>query len=299
MNDAPIPNHWTLDAAGYVRHWWAALPAVPGDPASAAYERLRRVWFDQTRFRGSAAETASPANTSGAKPQPRTHEFTSPRHETNLTATLWENFSLFQAGDWLPRVYAATGLASPCAPISRCSWSYEWVGVVSGDKKREPMCDVIVDHEATDGSRGLLVVEAKALGKALGPKDVDGGYYMDVSEIASYGERAALLYLIDGAVREKVLGQLGPLPPRTGVLTWQELGAIQIELDLQLHAEAPIPQSVAGAIQYQFAQHNVRPATLAAEYLEREPAMSEIDSLPPAERQPMSLHKHPSWRLPG
>jgi hypothetical protein len=54
---------------------------------------------------------------------------------------------------------------------------------------------------------------------------------------------------------------------------------------------------VAGAIQYQFAQHNIWPTTLSAEYLDSEPSFSVIDAAPPEQRQSMSVHFEPFWRL--
>jgi len=111
------------------------------------------------------------------------------------------------------------------------------------------MCDVVTEHESEDGTRGSLVVEAKALGKLLGAKDTDSRYYMEVPEVAACGEGASLLYLIDERCRQKGLAQLGTHPSHVGLLTWQELGAIHIELALCLDASAPLRAFVAGAIQ--------------------------------------------------
>jgi hypothetical protein len=271
--------------------------AVPTDREAAGYERLRRVWFDHTRFRGR--DDQGQTNKVAAKPQPRHHEFVKPTHETNLTVTLWENFSLFAASDWLPRILSAAGLPAPKSAIKRAAWSYEWIGSVAGDKRRQPMCDVVVEHEDQKGERGLLVVEAKALGKILGPKDTDNSYYMDIAEVAANADRAVLMYLVDEGCRAKVLAQLGEFSGRVGLLTWQELGAIQIELALRLDAGAAIQSFVAGAIQYQFAQHNIRPARLMAPYLEDELSMREIDGLQIGQRQAMAVHQLPMWRLPS
>jgi hypothetical protein len=288
----------TLNAAGHAKHWWGALAAIPQERSSAAYARLSRVWFDHTRFHGNDTLEALPEASGSRKPRPRYHEFVRPHDETNLTVTLWENFSIFSERDWLPLVYAAAGFTGAAAEVRRCAWSYEWQAKVNREKGREPMCDIVVEHEDIHGHRGILVVEAKALGAVLGAKDLDLAYYMEIPEIAASGERASLLFLIDEACRSKVLAQIGALPPRTGVLTWQQLGAIQIQLALRLNVEGPIRQFVAGAIQYQFAQHNIRPARLAADYLSTELSMEEIDALPTPERQLMSLHYHPAWKLP-
>src|SRR5690348_5709485 len=95
---APATPHM-FSANGYVSHWWGALPAVPASKDSPEYRRLRRVWFDHTRFRGPKAPKDRHKSISQ-----RYHEFVRPVEETNLTVTLWENFSIFGCDKWLPVV---------------------------------------------------------------------------------------------------------------------------------------------------------------------------------------------------
>jgi hypothetical protein len=53
-------------------------------------------------------------------------------------------------------------------------------------------------------------------------------------------------------------------PARQG---WQQLAGLQIGLAQNLEAPAAIRNFVAGAIQFQFAQHNIRPEELSSSYL--------------------------------
>jgi hypothetical protein len=280
-----------------VTHWWQALMAVPYEKESSAYQRLARVWFDHTRFRGASQAKSAPKEYEAI----RHHEFHKPDHETHLTVSFWENFTLFPAEVWLPRLYEMARLPFSVSQNLKCQWSYEWVGYrpkpVDGTEREEGMCDVVVSHEGSTGESGVLVVEAKNLTTEPGAKDLRLDYYLAIQEIAEFGARAALLYLVDEAVREKSARLLGELPSNVGLVTWQQLAGLQIELAQSLEAPAAIRNYVAGAIQFQFAQHDIRPAMLSASYLEAEMSMLEMDALPPERKQKMSDHSAALWRL--
>lgn len=294
MDDTPIRTKGTN---GHVTHWWQALSAVPCDKGSPAYERLQRVWFDHTRFLGASRLKATPKEYA----KKRKHEFLHPGHETHLTVSLWENFSIFPASDWLPRLYQLACLPSLPAEGLRCQWAYEWAGyrpaTEPGTKRECGMCDVVLEYERSDGMRGALVVEAKNLDAALGEKEMKPNYYLGIEEFADYGQNVALLYLVDESVRAKVEGQLGERALNVGVISWQQLAGLQIQLTENLGAAEPVRNFVAGAIQFQFAQHDIRPARLSASYLDGEMSMTEMDALPKPEQQAMSVHSEFFWRI--
>jgi hypothetical protein len=152
-------------------------------------------------------------------------------------------------------------------------------------------------YTGADGLRGALVVEAKNLTKAPGAKELRFDYYLTIDEIASHEENAALIYLVDESVREKSMRLLGDLPSNIRLITWQQLAGLQIELARTLDAPPAIRNFVAGAIQFQFAQHDIRPSHLSAQYLEEEMSMLEMDALPKADKQAMSIHSQPFWSL--
>src|SRR4051794_26460538 len=82
---------------------------------------------------------------------------------------------------------------------------------------------------------------------------------------------AYLIYLVDqtdvAKTRSKILGD----PNRSGILSWQALGGLQIEQALRLDAPEEIRAFIAGAIQYHFLSHGIMPAKLVADYLLHEP----------------------------
>jgi hypothetical protein len=282
---------------GHVSHWWQALSAVPHDKDSAEYERLQRVWFDHTRFRGACLANSTPDEYAVK----RQHEFLKPDHETHLTVCLWENFSIFEASEWLPRLFEVAALPPLPTESLACQWSYEWVGYrpssEPGKEQEQGMCDVVVGYERGDGIRGVLVVEAKNLRKEPGAKELRFDYYLAIDEIAAHAENAALIYLVDESVREKSLALLGALPSNIRLITWQQLAGLQIELAKALAVPPTIRNFVAGAIQFQFAQHDIRPSRLSAPYLEEEMSMIDMDALPKPEKQSMTEHSKPLWRL--
>ncbi len=271
-------------------HWWHTLCAVPPDKNSVSYERLKRVWFDHTRFL-DAKQTER-----GVRRQHRTHEFTKFTHETHLTASLWQNFSIFHERDWLPAVLKTAGLPPP--KVMRWQWSYEWAKDWKDEHRKwqHRMCDVVIEFETGDGSRHILVVEAKALGKRLGEKELNAAYYLDIAEIAAFGLNRNLIFLIDQAVRDSVLKQLRRVPS-PGIITWQQLGGLQISLAKQMKIEANLRNFIASALQFQFLQHGILPTTLSSDYLEKEPSMEAIDLLVKPHSQSMTDHSVPAWRI--
>lgn len=246
----------TIGKNGQVTHWWQALMAVPQERDSVAYERLRRVWFDHTRFGGASLEKSALKLYASN----RRHEFHNPSHETHLTVSLWENFALFSPKDWLPRLYNLAGLPFTAGLGLSCRWSYEWEGyrpkADNSDKSEQGMCDVVVSYRDEAGEAGVLVVEAKNLTKEPGVKELRLDYYLTIREIAEFGERGALLYLVDESKKEKSMKVLGELPSNVALITWQDLAGLQIELAQTLEAPEQIRSFVAGSIQFQFCQHN-------------------------------------------
>src|ERR1035437_3086844 len=99
-----------LTTYGYLTHWWAALPAIPSSQheidwwaapmagRTTRYERLRRVWSDQTRFQRPKEDPDRP------------HEFAKPKHGTHLICKFWENFGLFAPGIWIPELLRMVGI---------------------------------------------------------------------------------------------------------------------------------------------------------------------------------------------
>ncbi len=213
--------------------WWEALPAVPRDRNSHAYRRLKRSWFDHT--------------CSG-------HPFLLDHCENHLTATLFENFVLFDASDWIGRLVHAAGIPPIPGEILQINWGYE-----AQDSKTVKMADVGI-HIRTAAVEWALLVEAKVRGGPLKKTDVNPDSYLELAEF-SWIENRRLIYLVDAQDAANTRAVITDDENRSGVLTWQALGGIQIELALKLECEPQIRDFVAGSIQYQYLSHDIRPTT--------------------------------------
>lgn len=268
-----------------INTWWSALTMLPADRTSDAYLRLHRVWHDQTRFRGPRPATAGLV---------RGHEFMDPTYETNLTVTLWENFALFEPAAWLPPLAEAAGFPLT-PPVRACRWSYEWENRnPSGDGLAVKDCDIIIHLRDAQPENALLVVEAKNLGvKHFGKKDCEPWYYLDIEDLEKATTRRHMIYCVDAACKAALERQVKEGDRRWGFVTWQWVAALQIELAWQLDAPKPVRRFVAGALQYQFCQHGIRPDRLALPYLEDEPSQQAVEAV----GQTNEERTRPLWRL--
>src|SRR5579884_2395764 len=77
-----------LGRDGLPRYWWSQLCAIPPSNRGLNYERLKRVWFDQTGCR---------------------NWFRNSRSEGHMVATLFENFVLFEPSVWVPEMFQSAG----------------------------------------------------------------------------------------------------------------------------------------------------------------------------------------------
>ena len=247
----------TLTRSGCFGNWWSALAALPPDRGSVAYQRLRRVWEDQTRLLGKKGTPAT-----------RRHEFVLPTHETHLTTSLWENFSLFEEAAWLPALLLAAGMDAPDG-VSECQWSYEW-------ENEGRMCDVVIAYRDRAGQRHVVIVEAKSLNVLPGDKDFREDYYLGMKALGEFATRR-LLYCVDEPVRERVAAATSEFAQRPGLITWQALGGLQIGLVGKLELPERIRRFIAGSVQFQFAIHDIRPTALAIDYLGDEPPITDIE----------------------
>jgi len=258
------------------KFWWSMLCNVPSTADSPAYKRLKRVWFDHT-WPG--------------------HPFADWTHENHSTATLWENFAIFPPTVWVPVVLEAAGLCAAASDVQECAWSYEFETTGGGKK----IADVAHHVRDRDGDL-VIVVEAKMYGGKLKTDtdlpDTDPGSYLDREAFRSLSDRRFMIYLIDERDEASVRGQIIDDRDRHGIITWQRLGGIQIGLTTKLDADPNIRAFVAGAIQFQFLLHGIKPDQLAATYLDGEPSFEQINKDNPEKqstsaRQELLCKLHP------
>ena len=241
-------------------HWWNALPAIPSRLEDRDYRRLRKIWGDKTRFRG--------------RDKARKHEFVSVTYETHLMTTLWENFSLFEAGSWLQALVDASGLTVDHSRTQRCEWSYGF-----REHSTRKIADIVIGFDGVEPGTGCYVIEAKRPKGKLGPKDLDPNYYLSMEKIQTESDFQKLIYCVDPREKERVLTLFKAEPAKfenCGVLTWEEVGGIQIELAQRLPIPERLRTFMAGAIQYQYCQHDLIPSSLAQTYLNDEPSIDDV-----------------------
>lgn len=245
------------------QYWWEVLPAIPRLQNSHAYRRLRRSWFDHTW---------------------KNHPIFSPRHENHLTATPFENFILFDPEIWVGGLLSAAGIELS-VKISACNWGYEILA------EKNKLADIAIHTRGANGDH-VIIVEAKIKGGALKKTDADPASYLDLAEF-SWAPKRSLIYLIDEADVNKTRGLIADPLQRSGILTWQALGGLQVELALQLDCSASIRDFVAGAIQFQYLNHGVKPTKLVADYLAGEPSRADINKENPERMRNWST----DWRI--
>ncbi len=264
-------------------HWWQVLPAIPLAKDTLAYRRLARVWRDRTRFHGKR-------ETDNGR---RYQEFVKPTHETHLTATLWENFVLFEPSVWLSRLMERAGLAWHFGRIEEMHWSYEWEFKVPQTR----IADVVIHCKVADGSDVIVVVESKNLGKGLASKDQNLSTYLDSPLLLSMTDKRILLYLVDESVKPTITTEIREDGCLSGIVTWQQLGGLQIELARELDLPPTVSAFIAGSIQQQFCAHDILPDVLAFDYLKDEPSMQEVDD-DIQNKQTQQEREKPLWLIP-
>ena len=266
-------------------YWWQLLPAIPATRNSRSYKRLERMWRDNTRFSGNEEKSN------------RSHDLFEPHYETHLTCTLFENFALFDPVIWINPFFEASGMRVVTDEIVKAAWSYEWeTNYDKNGKKEHRHPDVMISFLCANGKKGAIVVEAKALGKKPKPdsKDFNLEYYLENPDLDRYRKNLSLIYLVDSKVKDFIERHK---PEQAGVITWQELGALQIRLAKQLDIEQRIKHYLAGAIQYHYLCHKITPSELSVAYLREEPSLRDIHDAEILDRQIPDERKVPYWEF--
>ena len=266
-------------------YWWQILPAIPQERDSRSYKRLERMWRDTSRFGGNEEENS------------RLHDLFESHYETHLTCTLFENFSLFEPYSWINPFFEASGFQVLEDEIIDAAWSYEWeTNYIKNGKRETRFPDVMISYLCRNGDKGAIVVEAKALGKRPEPfsKDFNLGYYFENPHLDRYRKNLRLIYLVDSKVKDFFEKHK---PEQAGLMTWQDLGALQIRLTIQMDIEPRVKHFLAGAIQYHYLCHKITPSELCAEYLREEPSLREIHDAEKLDRQTPDDRKIPYWEF--
>lgn len=242
-------------------HWWMVLPAIPSEADSDAYRRLRKIWADKTRFRGKGIK--------------RAHEFVTREWETHLMTTLWENFALFEPKEWLRELSDVAGIRHGHEETQTCNWSYGF-----RERATKRIADIVIGFDGLGDKLGCYVIEAKRPGGKLTEKDLDPSYYLQFEHIATNAAYRKLIYCVDPKEKRTLLELFRAEPEKyqdCGVVTWEEVAGIQIQLAKLMDATPQVRSFIAGSIQYQYCQHGLVPSKLSEDYLALEPSVAGVD----------------------
>jgi hypothetical protein len=234
------------------KYWWQFLLAIPPNKNEISFKRIEHLIRDKTRYA---------KNKTG-----RLHEFYNTNHETNLTASIWENFSLFDDYKWINQLTQLT--ENPIIEkIINCNWSYEYATTANN------LCDVVINFQ-TKNLNGIIVIESKNLGKVLSDKDTNLSYYLSLKEFDNF-DCKYLIYCIDENKKTEIKSMIKSTGENYGIISWQELAKLQIEMVDSLEINDKLRTYIKASIYNQFIDKGIQPYTDIVPYLKDEPNMDD------------------------
>ena len=236
-------------------YWWQHLLAIPPTKRENGFKRIERLIRDKTRY--------------GKFKFGRLHEFYNPRHETQLTASTWENFNIFQSYDWINELLNSTKLPLT-EKVLACNWSYEWESKV--DKKTR-LCDVVINFK-TATTNEIIVVECKNLKNTLSSKDIDSEYYLNIEAFQKF-DKKYLIYCIDESVRMETISLIDTEQNNIGIITWQELASLQIKMADQFEISESLRIFIKASLYQQYLQKGIVSNSPISDFLVGEKTMEE------------------------
>lgn len=150
----------------------------------------------------------------------------------------------------------------------KCNWSYEWEK--QHDVKNK-LLDVVISFK-TNSKIGVIIIESKNLKKTLGEKDRDPNYYLNIEDFNTYDYKY-YLYCIDGKVKDEVQDQILYKEESTGIITWQELASVQMEMVDRMHINDNLKSFTKAALYNQYIDKGIIPSDPIESYLKEEPDM--------------------------
>lgn len=222
--------------------WWQLFNCLPTSKNTIEYKRIKRIWADQTRFRGAKGTSK------------RKHNLFNLTSEQNLQVTLWENFSIFNKKDLAKEIAILSGFDINSQEVENISWSYEWEKPIynNGYRVGIKLLDIVIKI-TTSHAEYLVVVECKNLTSTLGKKDIDSSYYLDdIEEFERFKEKKTILYCIGERVKIKVENQLKEYYNKPNIITWNDLAELQVDLCDKLDVEEKIKKFLSYSILKQF-----------------------------------------------
>jgi hypothetical protein len=131
---------------------------------------------------------------------------------------------------------------------------------------------VVINYQ-TEKENSIIIIESKNKKILLGDKDLDVDYYMKIDDFDCF-DNVYLIYCIDEKVKDVTLDQIAQID-NIGIITWQELCSIQIEMIDTLEINKRIKMFLKASIYQQFLNFELHPSTIKSTYLENEVPMDE------------------------
>lgn len=238
-------------------YWYQLLNCLPISPDSIEYKRLKRVWSDQTRFRGSKGAPN------------RRHLLFNLTSEQNLQISLWENFSIFNKANFVLELIKLAKLDFTIYDITNVSWSYEWEKPIytNGHRIGIKLLDIVLKI-TTIKSEYLIVVECKNLTSALSEKDLNPSYYLDnIEEFNRFGKNKGLLYCIGKRAEKTVKEQIKQCNNKIGIISWQSLAILQLKLVKNLEVNETIKKFISYSLIKQFQSKGIYDYSIFDDFL--------------------------------
>jgi len=229
------------------KYWWQFLLAIPPKKESVGFKRIERIIRDKTRINSD-----------------KLNEFYNSNHETNLTCSLWENFSIFDNYEWINKLTELTDNPITDKVIS-CNWSYEW------ETPNNRLCDVVINFH-TVNQNGIIVIEAKNLGKSISDKDTNPDYYLGINDFEKF-DCKYLIYCVDEIKKIEIKTLIFENKHNWGIISWQDLANLQIKMVDKLKINNNLQTFIKSSIYGQCISKKIIPTTLIEDYLNFEPDM--------------------------
>lgn len=223
-------------------YWYQLLNCLPISSHSIEYKRLKRVWSDQTRFRG----TKGTPN--------RIHQMFKLNSEQNLQISIWENFSLFNKSNFALELIKISKLNLVIQDVTNISWSYEWEKPIynNGYRIGIKLIDIVLKI-STIKTEYLIVVECKNLTSVLSEKDLKPSYYLEeIEEFNRFDKNKGILYCIGERAKKTVVEQLKLSNNKAGIITWESLAMLQLSLVKDLDVSKTIKEFISYSLFKQF-----------------------------------------------
>ncbi len=238
-----------------IEYWYQLLNCLPYSSDSFEYKRLKRIWSDQTRFRGKKGTSN------------RQHILFNLRSEQNLQISIWENFTIFDKSKFIYELNKIVKFDFDLNEVQNVNWSYEWEKpiIIEGYRIGIKLLDIVIKI-TTISEEFLIIVECKNLHNILSSKDINPKYYLDIEEFNRFGNNKGILFCVGSKVENKVKSQIDTLFNHSRIVTWESIANIQLALVNTLEIDTTIKRFIIYSFLSQYESKGIHPQMQIQEF---------------------------------